>query len=69
MLKSDYFAFLATLFLIAFIHVRIRRRSTLPLPPGPKKLPLLENLFDLPTSYQWLAYDRLCKQYSTHRGP
>jgi len=66
MLKSDYFSILGTLVVTAFICVRMRRRSTLPLPPGPKKLPLLGNLFNLPTSYKWLAYTRLCKEYSTH---
>jgi len=69
MFKSDYFSILATIVLIASIHVRIRRRSTLLLPPGPKELLLLEKLFDLPTSHQWLAYARLCEEYSTHWGP
>ena len=68
MLKSDYLAILATLVLTAFIYIRIRKRSRLPLPPGPKKLPLLGNLFDLPTSHEWLTYAKLCKQYSMYRG-
>ena len=68
MLKSDYLAILATLVLTAFIHVKIRKRSTLPLPPGPKKLPLLGNIFDLPTSYEWLTYAKLCKEYGMFGG-
>ena len=67
MLKSDYLAILATLVLAAFIHIRIRKRSRLPLPPGPKKLPFLGNLFDFPTSYAWLTYAKLCKEYSMYR--
>ena len=68
MLKSDYLAILFTLILTAFIHVRIRRRPTLPFPPGPKKWPLLGNLFDLPTSYEWLTYAKLCKECSMYGG-
>ena len=68
MLKSDYLAILATLIVTAFIHIRrIQKRSTL-LPPGPKKLPLLGNLFDLPTSHEWLTYAKLCKEYSMYGG-
>ena len=68
MLKSDYLAILATLALTAFLHIKIRKRSPFPLPPGPKKLPFLGNLFDLPTSYEWLTYAKLCKEYSMYRG-
>ena len=40
------------------------KRSSLPLPPGPKKLPLLGNLLDFPTSHQWLQYIEWGKQFS-----
>ena len=63
MLKPDYLVIFITLILIAFIHVRNRKRSTLPLPPGPKKWPLLGNLFDLPKSQAWLTYAKLGKEY------
>jgi hypothetical protein len=68
MLKSDYLAILATLILVAFIRIRIRKLSRLPLPPGPRELPLLGNLFDLPTSQEWLTYAKLCKEYSIYGG-
>ena len=69
MLKSDYLAIIAALVLTAFIYgVRIRKRSRSPLPPGPKKLPVLGNLFDLPTSHEWLTYAKLCKEYSMYEG-
>ncbi|KAF6747126.1 cytochrome P450 98A3 [Ephemerocybe angulata] len=35
----------------------------LPLPPGPHGLPLLGNLFQLPQSEQWKAYQAMAKEY------
>ena len=33
------------------------------LPPGPKKLPLLENLLDMPTSHEWLTFAEWGKKW------
>lgn len=35
-----------------------------PLPPGPRPLPLVSNLFDIPTRFPWRAY----QEYSKHYG-
>ncbi|KAJ7453395.1 cytochrome P450 [Mycena latifolia] len=42
-----------------------RNRSQLPLPPGPPKLPLLGNLFDVPANSQWEKYMEWSKEYDS----
>lgn len=42
-----------------------KRRSNLPYPPGPKGLPLIGNVQDLPSERQWLTYTHWSRQYST----
>jgi hypothetical protein len=45
--------------LIVAIYVLARRfrwNAGLPLPPGPKQLPIVGNYFDVPTSREWLTY-------------
>ncbi|KAF8898846.1 cytochrome P450 [Infundibulicybe gibba] len=41
-----------------YIWRMMRRSSQLPLPPGPKGLPILGNFFDVPHEYQWLTYSQ-----------
>ena len=33
------------------------------LPPGPRKLPLLENTLDLPAKYEWLTFSKWGQLY------
>lgn len=57
-------ALLFTFCLIGFLVIRNRRRPVLPYPPGPKRLPLLGNLLDLPKTLEWETYARWSKEYS-----
>jgi len=41
------------------------RYGHLPLPPGPKGWPIIGNLWDLQTGYEWKAYHNWCKEFGS----
>jgi hypothetical protein len=56
-MSSQFFAASLLLFAI-YVLLRRKRRHPFPFPPGPKGLPLIGNLRDLPSKYQWLTYEK-----------
>ncbi|KAF7368440.1 Cytochrome P450 [Mycena venus] len=52
-----------TILLYTTRRSRQRFRLLLPLPPGPKKLPIVGNLFDVPADRPWEAYQQWNKDF------
>jgi len=61
----DALAVVATLLGTWIAHYFISQRSKAPLPPGPKKFPILGNLFNLPRTDPYLTYGSWSKQLGT----
>ncbi|KAJ6472593.1 cytochrome P450 [Mycena sanguinolenta] len=60
------FTLAVAIFLILLYALRWNRnRSRLPLPPGPRKLPLIGNLLDIPTERQWETFLKWSKQFKS----
>jgi hypothetical protein len=58
----DILALLLFLASTLAIH-NYRRRGGLLYPPGPRPLPIVQNLLDVPTDFPWLAYTQFSKKY------
>ncbi|KAK1223739.1 hypothetical protein PQX77_013375, partial [Marasmius sp. AFHP31] len=55
----------ATLLSLTCAWKLYRSRNNLPLPPGPPKLPLVGNLFQMPSFPVWEAYQRWSEEYDS----
>ncbi|KAJ7076206.1 cytochrome P450 [Mycena belliarum] len=68
MLSFDATAILfasGVLTLIFYSFFLRNKHSRLPLPPGPAKLPLVGNIFDVPMKFQWETYMEWGKKYNS----
>jgi hypothetical protein len=54
---------MAGLLVLGFYHRQNSRRNGLPLPPGPKPLPIVGNMFDMPDEKPWVTYREWNEQY------
>jgi hypothetical protein len=50
---------------VAFLLIRSRRASGLPLPPGPRGWPVIDNLFDWPFESAWIPFAQWSKVFGT----
>ena len=53
--------FASVVFLIRFLYKRASQRHSLP--PGPPGWPLVGNIMDIPTDYNWRGYAELGNKY------
>ncbi|KAK7035796.1 cytochrome P450 [Favolaschia claudopus] len=54
-----------TLLIALYTYFSQRARSGLPLPPGPKKWPIIGNLLDMPSTFEWLTFMEWSKKYNS----
>lgn len=54
---------------IALLGLYIRQRNALPYPPGPKGLPLLGNVADVPPKRQWVQYAQWAREFGAYSVP
>ena len=47
-----------TVFVVCLLSYFLARKRRSPLPPGPKGVPVLGNLLQMPTEYEWLTFSK-----------
>lgn len=60
----DYSVYAVVAALFTVLVIRLQRRSPkLPYPPGPKGLPLIGNIRDIPSRQEWLTYAKWSRDF------
>jgi hypothetical protein len=47
----------------AYLLARRKKYGKYPLPPGPKGFPIIGNLLDMPTSDEWVTFQKWSKDF------
>ncbi len=68
-LDNIYLPFLVVAACICWFYLVPKGRAPLPLPPGPKALPLIGNLLDVPQTRPWVTIRDWAKAYGTVCSP
>lgn len=63
----NHYAYYIAILAVGLLYLLRRHKQNLPYPPGPKGLPLLGNILDVPSSQEWITYANWSKKYSTFR--
>src|SRR6266851_10050096 len=63
LLSITYFLLILSFFIAHRTFRDYQKRGGLPYPPGPRPLPVIGNLLDIPRESSWLAYTQLAKKY------
>ena len=58
-----FVAAVLSVFVQIFLDWKKGRTRGLPLPPGPKGWPIIGNMFNVPASQPWMAYQSLAVEY------
>lgn len=64
-LSSDLLALFTVGVLVYHLVKWLISRPRLPLPPGPPGYPIIGNILDVPSTFQWIAYHDWSRQYRT----
>ncbi|KAF8879274.1 cytochrome P450 [Infundibulicybe gibba] len=62
-IQLQYVVLAVVLCTVLYLASRRANALRLPLPPGPRGLPVIGNLLDVPTTNQWLVFDEWAKKY------